>query len=486
VSLLQLDDVAQTKGKRRRFGNAEGRSGAVTPCLEGDELGRYRFLLPDGVLRELAREQGALDIRRRKLPCEVFFWAVVLAFSAQQMVGLSTVATQVGVACALAGLGRTRWGVTKQAVSENMARRPWGFFARALQYLLASSAVGVMGPAMGLDLVRQMDVLLMDATLIPLAYRLVHTLPTGLQAHVRFNLLQGLPEVLDLTTATEDELHVDILRAPECRALYIFDLGYWCYTLFDEIIQRGQHFISRLKNRSNPLIKAVYQGEAGWVGKRLKDIQLTGEAIDLSVNLTCAKAQAQTRRKPRPRLTQRRQSQGHQTVRYMEHDVRLVGQWHSARQRWFLYVTSLTDRTAYPVELICDLYRLRWQIEVFFRNLKYVLGVGRFISQSENGLRIQVYAALIFYTLTRLVVQKAACEMERPLEDFSMPRCLRTVRDVLVQVNPLRLTHATPDDRERWEQALIGAVIAQGLRPNRHRPALLTNVRQCLPQSQAA
>jgi len=37
----------------------------------------------------------------------------------------------------------------------------------------------------------------------------------------------------------------------------------------------------------------VYQGEAEWVGKRLKDIQLTGEAIDLSVNLTCAKAHAQ-------------------------------------------------------------------------------------------------------------------------------------------------------------------------------------------------
>ena len=43
------------------------------------------------------------------------------------------------------------------------------------------------------------------------------------------------------------------------------------------------------------------------------------------------------------------------------------------------------------------MYRLRWQIEILFRNLKHVLRMANFVSTTENGLRIQMYAALIHY-----------------------------------------------------------------------------------------
>ena len=120
----------------------------------------------------------------------------------------------------------------------------------------------------------------------------------------------------------------------------------------------------------------------------------------------------------------------------MHHDVRLAGVWVAPEQKWHLYVTSLLDAATYPVDLLVDLYRLRWQIEIFFRNLKCVLRLAAFVSVSENGIRIQIYAALIHYVLTHLVILKAMQATGRPFEDFSLPYCLDAVQQVLHQRGP--------------------------------------------------
>ena len=46
-------------------------------------------------------------------------------------------------------------------------------------------------------------------------------------------------------------------------------------------------------------------------------------------------------------------------------------------------------------EIVALLYRYRWQIEIFFRWFKCVLGCKQLLSQSEHGIRIEIYAALI-------------------------------------------------------------------------------------------
>jgi hypothetical protein len=495
MSVPQSGCFEKPKQMRQRFHPPEETGQGGIPNLATWQE-QFKLLLPVRILQELARRCGALDVRQRKLPCVVFFWAVVLALSAQEPVWLSTVASQVGVACIMAGLDVGWSGVSKQAVSENMSRRPWVFFAAVFKYLLTGYAARVAGPVAGLEVLQQLDVLVVDTTVIRVAQRLAATFPTyptakscawaAVQVHTRLAVLSGLPEVLDLTGVKDDELAVSFLQAAGAAVLYIFDLGYWCYALFDEIMNRQQHFISRLKGASNPVIKEVHCGEQSWIGKRLKEIEPTGEEVELTVNLTCAKATAKERRKSPRTLAERRKIKGHKVTTYMEHDVRLVGRWDAVHQQWFFYITSLTDSQAYPVSLICDLYRLRWQIEIFFRNLKHVLGVNHFVSQSENGIRIQLYAAMIYYLLTRLVVRQAAAEIGCAEEDFSIPYCLHIVRTVLSQANPLWLMSATSADYDRLERLLISAVIAQGLRPNRHRPALLTSVKQRLPKAQVA
>ena len=242
--------------------------------------------------------------------------------------------------------------------------------------------------------------------------------------------------------------------------LYIFDLGYWKYMLFDTIIERGQQFLSRVRQDCNPPILGVTRGDPQWVGQRLKEITLSGTLVDLVVRLRG----------------------NHPTHPQMHHDVRLIGQFVEQDQSWHLYVTSLLDSTAYPVSLLVELYRLRWQIEILFRNLKCVLRIANFVSQTENGIRIQIYAALIHYVLTHLIILKAMQVTGRQFEDFSLPYCLEGVQQVLQQTGQLIRKGARPD-WDQLEARLIQVVIRKGLRPNRKRARLITGVKVQLQQT---
>ena len=62
----------------------------------------------------------------------------------------------------------------------------------------------------------------------------------------------------------------------------------------------------------------------------------------------------------------------------------------------------VTDRIDLSAETIALIYRYRWQIELFFRWFKCILGCSHLLSLSENGVSIQVYCALIASMLITL------------------------------------------------------------------------------------
>lgn len=461
----------KSQPKPQRFNRAtpkERRTHVEPPALTPDQTLMSR-LLPITTLTTLARQWNAGDVRQRKLTCTVFFWMAVLAFGPGGPITLHKVITYALVASLMSALGAAQGALSKEAVSENFRERPWQFFAAVFQYLLTAYATlwsGLAGQP-NLCVVQDLQVLLIDATVMRVAQRLIEVFPASangkcqdwaaVKLHTAFRLFRGVPEVLALTPQKKNERKIDFLRPFGQGVLYVFDLGYWTYELFDTIIERHQHFITRLRKDCNPLILAVYVGDPTWVGKRLKTIKLTGRAVDLLVNLSSAN----------PANPQ------------MRHDLRLVGQWNRGAKRWHLYVTSLLDGQAYPLTLIVDLYRLRWQIEILFRNLKHVLRVANFVSTTDNGIRIQIYAALIHYVLTHLIILKAAAETGRPLEDFSIPYCLDAVQQVLQQARPLVLRGLTPN-WEKLEARMVQAVIALGLRPNRKRKPLIATVKRRL------
>lgn len=468
ITAAQPKRKSKRQGKPRRFNQAtrrERRAQVDLPALTADQ-NLMRQLLPTVVLNTLARKWNAGDVRQRKLTVTVFFWMTVLAVGPGGPLSLHKVLTYALVAGVMGGLGAVQATLSKEAISENFRERPWQFFDAVLQYLLLTYATlwSTLAGQPNQWVVQDLRVLLIDATVMRVAHRLISVFPANrngkckewaaVKLHMSLQLFRGVPEVLALTPQKKHERNISFLRPVGEAVLYIFDLGYWTYELFDTIIDRQQHFISRLKGNCNPLILEVYVGKADWVGRRLKDITLTGHTVDCLVNVTSAN----------PANPQ------------MRHNVRLVGQWITKDQEWHLYITSLLTWPKYPQALIIDLYRLRWQIEILFRNLKHVLRIANFVSTTENGIRIQMYAALIHYLLTHILILKAAQETGRPFEDFSIPYCLNAVQQVLQQTSQLVLKGQTPD-WDKLETLLLDIVIRVGLRPNRKRKPLITKVK---------
>lgn len=75
---------------------------------------------------------------------------------------------------------------------------------------------------------------------------------------------------------------------------------------------------------------------------------------------------------------------------------------------WAWIITTLTDPKRYPAKELIELYGRRWQIEVYFRDLKGTLGLGQISARTVAGARKQVLGFVLLYNLIRGVMQQAA------------------------------------------------------------------------------
>jgi hypothetical protein len=82
--------------------------------------------------------------------------------------------------------------------------------------------------------------------------------------------------------------------------------------------------------------------------------------------------------------------------------LRRVEAWVEVDGEWRTMV-FITNNLAWSPQSVCDLYRRRWDIEVFFKQVKQSLKIGSFLGHSANAVRWQVYTALLVYVLLRFM-----------------------------------------------------------------------------------
>ena len=82
--------------------------------------------------------------------------------------------------------------------------------------------------------------------------------------------------------------------------------------------------------------------------------------------------------------------------------LRRVVAWVELEDGW-VQMTFLTNNLEWSPQTIADLYRCRWQIEVFFKQIKQTLQLADFLGQSANAVRWQVWMALLVYVLLRFL-----------------------------------------------------------------------------------
>jgi hypothetical protein len=92
-------------------------------------------------------------------------------------------------------------------------------------------------------------------------------------------------------------------------------------------------------------------------------------------------------------------------------DLRLVTVWDERNQ---CEVKLLTNQLEFAANTIADIYRERWQIELFFKALKQNLKIKTFVGTSANAVRIQIWTALIAILLLKILQFKSIRQSNPP------------------------------------------------------------------------
>ena len=187
----------------------------------------------------------------------------------------------------------------------------------------------------------------------------------GVKAHVLYDLEAQVPAFYHITTASVNDSKAMQEIPYETDAYYIFDRGYNNFKELYRILRMESFFVVRAK--SNLQYKCVR-----WKRRLPKNI-----LTDAEIELTVCKS-----RKDYPE------------------NLRLVRYYDEEQDREFMFLTNAMDLTA---QQVADLYKNRWQIELFFKWLKQHLKIKKFWGTTENAVRIQISAAITAYCLVAIL-----------------------------------------------------------------------------------
>ena len=226
----------------------------------------------------------------------------------------------------------------------------------------------------GSDLIR-----LIDGSPIPIrdrrfAWAQADNRVRGLRLHLTFDPRAVHPVLFALEAPTLSELKVARRLTVEGGATYVFDKGYTDYGWWRHLIDGGALFVTRLKNN-------VHR----------RDIQprtFSGDGILKDQSLKIG----------------HKQPRGGANNPLYDTPLREVVVDRPGKEPLYL-VTNDFQRSATE---IADLYKERWQIELFFKWIKQNLKINAIHGRSENAVRMQIYVAIIAFCLLRLFHETVA------------------------------------------------------------------------------
>jgi len=228
----------------------------------------------------------------------------------------------------------------------------------------------------------------------------------GLKLHVVYDADADRPIYAAITPARVNDITAAQAMPIEPGATYVFDLGYYDYAWWKKLDQAQCRIVTRFK-RNTPLI-AIQALPVGAGGPILSD-----------------------------RIGYLPARQGSGRCNPMADAVREV----RVKTQSGTVLRILSNDLDAPAQEIAELYKRRWAIELFFRWVKQVLRIARFLGTSENAVKIQLAVALIAFLLLRLA-QAGQTAISSPLRFAGLVRANlmhKKPLDRLLQPEPPRI-----------------------------------------------
>lgn len=204
--------------------------------------------------------------------------------------------------------------------------------------------------------------------------------PAAVELQTTMDLFYGMPFRLNLTPDTAPE-RADLPSAEALAgSLLLADRGYFQWAYLNQLSHKGAFFVMRAYTTINPQVMQAFDGQ----GKRRR--RLEGQQFKAVRNIPHRLLDLDIHR------PQRQPSAG----------LRLIVSWKPGKNKPCLIVTNL-DRAHYSADTILHLYRLRWQIELLFKEYKSYAQLRAFRTANPSIVEGLVWAAVAAATLQRFM-----------------------------------------------------------------------------------
>ena len=262
--------------------------------------------------------------------------------------------------------------ISRSTLASANEQRDWRIYADFAQVLIAEARTLYASEDFGLAL--DETVFALDSTVIELCLSLFPWAPhlrsqAGVKVHTVLDLRGSIPHYLDITDANTSDVNVLDHLPLQAGAIYIMDRGYIHFKRLYALAQAAVFFVVRA--RDNMRFRRRYS--------HLVD-KATGLRSDQTIILTGADS---------------------------SHDYPAPARRiHFFDQEYHNDLVFLTNHFTLPALRIAQLYKRRWQIELFFKWIKQHLRIKAFYGTSANAVKIQIWVAVSVYLLIAILKKR--------------------------------------------------------------------------------
>jgi len=274
-----------------------------------------------------------------------------------------------------------RAGIARNTLSNANKVRDWRIYADFAQALIKIARPLYAEEDLGLELdntIYALDSSTIDLCLSVFPWALFRSTKSAVKLHTLLDLRGNIPTFIHISDGkTHDVKILDILM-PEAGAFYIMDRGYLDFTRLFNIDQAGAFFVIRAKT------KMVYRRQ--YSHSVTAEEKAHGIRCDQTIILT-----------------------GVYSKNDYPQQLRRIKYYDSKSNKTFNF---LTNNFSVPARTIADLYRYRWQVELFFKWIKQHLRIKSFFGITENAVKSQIWIAISVYVLVAIIKKRLDLKIE--------------------------------------------------------------------------
>jgi len=271
-----------------------------------------------------------------------------------------------------------RGTVSRSTLADANESRDWRIYADFAAVLMAEARRLYGHDDLGLDLAN--TVYALDSTIIDLCMSLFpwaryKSAQHALKLHTLLDLRGSIPTFIRVTAAQVHDVNILDALTPEAGAFYVMDRAYLDFARLYRWTLHGAFFVTRAR-------------------KNFRFTRLVSHPVDKTTGVQCDQTIA---------LVWFYSARGYPAR------LRRIRYWDAKHGRRLVF---LTNNFVLPAPVIADLYRCRWQVELFFKWIKQNLRIKAFYGTSENAVKTQIWTAVCSYLLVAIVRKRRNLEVK--------------------------------------------------------------------------